>query len=303
MIDILIVGGGPAGLTAAIYAARAGRAVTLCEKESIGGQIALSHQVDNYPGLPRISGMALSDAFFNQAMDAGAKLSFGAVKSIVKNDDGTFTADTEDGIVEAKAVIYAAGASPRPIGLPREDALIGHGISYCALCDGAFFKGMDVIVLGGGNTAFSDALFLSKLCKKVTLIHRRDSYRAEQASILLAQEAENITLLTNCVPTKLLGESHIEGLEIKNSVTGEVQTILADGIFVAYGRQPECSLIKDMADFDPQGYAASGEHCSTKTKGLYVAGDCRSKEVRQLTTATADGTIAATAACEYLDMQ
>lgn len=301
MTDILIIGGGPAGLTAAIYAARAGRSVTVCERETLGGQITQSHQVDNYPGLPRISGMELSDAFCAQAMDAGAEIAFASVESLVCNPDGTFTAQTDDEPVDAKAVIFATGARPRSMGIDNEESLIGKGISYCALCDGAFFKGKDVVVVGGGNTAFSDALFLSKLCNHVTLVHRRDSFRAEQASVELAQNTPNITLMTPYSPVGLTADGSLTGITLKHMESGEEKTIPASAVFVAFGRQPDCSLIAGLADFDEQGYVASGENCSTKTPGLYVAGDCRSKEVRQLTTATSDGTIAATAACEYLE--
>ncbi len=301
MTDILIIGGGPAGLTAAIYAARAGCSVTVCEREALGGQITQSHQVDNYPGLPRISGMALSDAFCSQAMDAGAEIAFASVESLRKNADGTFTARTDDGEKHARAVIFAGGARPRSMNIDNEEALIGKGISYCALCDGAFFKGKDVVVVGGGNTAFSDALFLAKLCKSVTLIHRRDSFRAEQASVELAQASNNIALLTPYSPVALTAEGNLTGIIVRNTITGEEKTIPASAVFVAFGRQPDCGLIAELADFDSQGYALSAENCATKTAGLFVAGDCRSKEVRQLTTATADGTIAATAACEYLD--
>lgn len=301
MIDILIIGGGPAGLTAAIYAARAGRSVVVCERETLGGQITQSHQVDNYPGLPRISGMELGDAFCNQAMDAGAEIAFASVESLVQNTDGTFTAQTDDGPKDAKAVIFATGARPRSMGICNEEALIGKGVSYCALCDGAFFKDKDVVVVGGGNTAFSDALFLAKICNHVTLVHRRDSFRAEQASVELAQATENITLMTPYSPIALIDDGKLTGVTVKSATTGEEVTIPASGVFVAFGRQPDCALIADLTEFDEQGYAAAGENCSTKTPGLFVAGDCRSKEVRQLTTATSDGTIAATAACEYLD--
>lgn len=301
MKDILIIGGGPAGLTAAIYAARAGRSVVVCERETLGGQITQSHQVDNYPGLPRISGMELSDAFCAQAMDAGAEIAFASVESLLRNADGTFTAQTDDEPIDAKTVIFATGARPKSMGIENEEALIGKGISYCALCDGAFFKGKDVVVVGGGNTAFSDALFLAKLCNHVTLVHRRNSFRAEQASVELAKNTDNITLLTPYSPVSLSSDDSLTGITVKNAENGEEQFISANGVFVAFGRQPDCGLIAELADFDEQGYVASGENCSTKTPGLFVAGDCRSKEVRQLTTATADGTIAATAACEYLE--
>ena len=301
MTDILIIGGGPAGLTAAIYAARAGRSVVVCERETLGGQITQSHQVDNYPGLPKISGMELGDAFCNQAMDAGAEIAFASVELLVRNPDGTFSAQTDDGQIDAKAVIFCGGARPRSMGISNEDALIGKGVSYCALCDGAFFKGKDVVVVGGGNTAFSDALFLAKICNHVTLVHRRDSFRAEQKSVELTQATQNITLMTPYSPISLSANGSLTAITVKNTNTGVEKEIPASAVFVAFGRQPDCALITQYADFDEQGYAASGEDCATKTPGLFVAGDCRSKEVRQLTTATADGTIAATAACEYLE--
>ena len=301
MQDIIIIGGGPAGLTAALYAARAGKSVTVCERESFGGQITQTHQVDNYPALPGITGMELGDKFCAQAMDAGAQVAFCSVNSLTRKEDGTFLLETDDGPMEARAVIFAGGAKPRPLGVEREEELTGQGVSYCALCDGAFFKGKDTVVVGGGNTAFSDALFLAKLCSHVTLVHRRDSFRAEQASVELAKNTENITLMTPYSPIALTEDGKLTGVTVKNVTSGETQTIPASAVFVAFGRQPDCGLIADLADFDEQGYASAGENCSTKTPGLFVAGDCRSKEVRQLTTATADGTIAATAACEYLE--
>ncbi len=301
MTDILIIGGGPAGLTAAVYAARAGKSVILCEQESFGGQIAQAHQVDNYPALPGISGMELGDKMCAQAMDAGASVEFTGVTALTKESDGTFTAQTDDGERKARAVIFAAGAKPRPIGVEREQELTGNGVGYCALCDGAFFKGKDVAVVGGGNTAFSDALFLADLCKSVTLIHRRGGFRAEMPLIEAAKKAENIRILTPYAVAGLVGEDKLEALTLSHKESGETLTLPVDGVFVALGRVPDCSLIRDYVDLDPQGFIAAGEDCCTKTPGLYVAGDCRTKAVRQLTTAVADGTVAATLACEHLN--
>lgn len=300
MIDVLVIGGGPAGLTAAVYAARAGKTVTLCEQESFGGQIAQAHQVDNYPALPGVSGMELGDRLCAQAMDAGASVEFTGVTALSKESAGTFTVQTDDGEMKAKAVIFAAGAKPRPMGVEREQELVGLGVGYCALCDGAFFKDKDVAVVGGGNTAFSDALFLSSICKSVTLIHRRAGFRAEQPLIEAANNAENIRILTPYTVESLVGQNKLEALKLTHRETGETVTIPADGVFVALGRVPDCSLIEAYVDLDPQGFVAAGEDCRTKTPGLYVAGDCRSKAVRQLTTAVADGTVAATLACEDL---
>lgn len=296
MTDIAIIGGGPAGLTAAIYAARAGKAVTVFERESMGGQITHAHKVSNYPGFTEISGTELGDKFCAQAMDMGAEIEFTNVESVEKEGD-TFRITAEDGEFTAKSLIFAGGAKPRPLGVEREEELTGAGVSYCALCDGAFFAGKDVAVVGGGNSAFSDALFLAGVARSVTLIHRRDSFRAEPKQIEAAKAAENIRFLTSCTVTALLGENQVTGLRLS---TGE--EISVDGVFVALGRIPDTSLIADLADLDEAGYVLSDESCETKTRGLYVAGDCRKKGIRQVTTAVSDGTAAATAAAEYLDM-
>lgn len=296
MTDILILGGGPAGLTAALYAARAGKSVVVCEKESFGGQITQAHQVDNYPGLPGISGMDLGDKLCAQAMDAGVQTVFCEVVSIHWHIDGTFYVETDDGPMNAKAVIFAGGAKPRMLGVEREEDLIGSGVSYCALCDGAFFQGQDVAIVGGGNTAFSDALVLAGICRSVTLIHRRNEFRAENAVVESVKATPNIKLMTPYTIKELLGQDQVEGIVLHDGTTLPVQAV-----FVALGRVPDCSVIETLIDQDSAGYALSDESCHTKTPGLFVAGDCRSKTVRQLTTAMADGTVAAMAACEWLD--
>ena len=301
MTDILIIGGGPAGLTAALYAARAGKSVKVFEKESFGGQITQAHLVDNFPGLPGISGMELGDKFCAQAMDAGAEVVFAAVESLTRNDDGTFHAETEDDPVDARAVIFAGGAKPRPLAVEREQELTGQGVSYCALCDGAFFQGQDVAVIGGGNTAFSDALVLAETSKSVTLIHRRNGFRAEATQIQAVEQAENIRLMVPYTVAGLKGDDHLDGLVLRHAETGELTELPINGVFVAMGRVPDCGLIADFADLDAAGFAACDESCATKPPGLYVAGDCRKKTIRQLTTAVSDGTIAAMAACEYLN--
>ncbi len=300
MTDILIIGGGPAGLTAAIYAARAGRTVTVCERESMGGQITHAHQVSNYPGLNDISGVELGDKLCGHAMDLGAEIQFTAVTGLTKDENGIFHAETEDGPLDARAVIFAGGAKPRPLGNPREAEMIGRGVSYCALCDGSFFRGQDVAVVGGGNSAFSDALFLAQVCRSVTLIHRRDSFRAEKAQIDAAQQAENIRFLTGCTVDHLVGEDQLTGITVKHA-DGSRENLPVSGLFVALGRVPDTELISQLTQPDESGYIPAGEDCHTDCAGLFVAGDCRSKVVRQLTTATADGTVAATMACEYLD--
>lgn len=299
MTDILIIGGGPAGLTAAIYASRAGKTVTLCEKEGMGGQITHAHLVSNYPGIPEVSGTDLGDRLCAQAMDMGAEVEFTAVTKLIRQEDGTFLAETEDGTLQARAVIFAGGAKPRTLSLEGETQLVGNGISYCALCDGAFFSGQDVAVVGGGNSALSDALFLSGLCRTVTLIHRRGEFRAEPGLVERAKQTENIRFLTGCTVKTLHGEAHLERLTLENT-EGLSCTLEVSGLFVALGRVPDCGLIAAFTRLDEGGYAVATEDCGTDTPGLYVAGDCRRKTVRQLTTAVADGTVAATTACGYL---
>ena len=244
--------------------------------------------------------MELGDKFCAQAMDAGAQVAFCSINRLTRNADGTFSLDTDDGPMEARAVIFAGGAKPRPLGVEREAELTGQGVSYCALCDGAFFQGQDVAVVGGGSTAFSDALILAATSRTVTIIHRRDTFRAEAPLIRAARQTANIHFRTPCVVTGLLGENQLEGLTLRYT-DGREENLSAQGVFVALGRVPDCELIAELAELDEVGCAKAGEDCRTRTPGLYVAGDCRSKHIRQLTTAVADGTVAATAACEYLD--
>lgn len=300
MKDILIIGGGPAGLTAAIYAARAGKSVTVCEKEALGGQITQAHEVRNYPGIPAISGMELGDQLCSHAMDCGAEVEFTAVTALTRRADGTFTAETDDGTIDARAVVFAGGAKPRALALPREEELVGRGISYCALCDGGFFRDQDVAVVGGGNTAIGDALYLAAICRSVTVIHRRDSFRAEDAVLQSAKETANIRFVTSATVDALHGEDALEGLTLRHS-DGSTSRLDVTGLFVAMGRVPDLSLLAGLTGWADDAYAAAGEDCLTAVPGLFVAGDCRAKEVRQLTTAVADGTVAATAACHYLD--
>ncbi len=300
MTDVLIIGGGPAGLTAAIYAARAGKTVTVCEKETLGGQITQAHEVQNYPGISAISGMELGDRLCSHAMDCGAEVEFTAVTALTRNDDGSFTAETEDGTLQARAVIFAGGAKPRALALPREEELVGSGVSYCALCDGSFFAGQDVAVVGGGNTAIGDALYLSAICRSVTIIHRRDEFRAEDAVLQSAKEAANIRFVTSATVAQLHGESALEGLTLRHS-DGSTSQLAVTGLFVAMGRVPDTSLLAGLLAQSADAYVDAKEDCLTAVSGLFVAGDCRTKEVRQLTTAVADGTTPATAACHYLD--
>lgn len=302
MIDIAVIGGGPAGLTAALYAARTGKSVTVYERECIGGQITRAPQVENYPGTGTVSGLQLGDSMAAQAEAAGAVISLTDVQKIVKETSGIFRLDTDDGECYAKAVIYACGAQPRTLGLPGEAELVGHGISYCALCDGSFFKDQDVTVVGGGNSAFDDALLLSERCHHVTLIHRRSSFRAEQILVDRVKQRKNISLLTDTTVSELIQENgQLTGLKLK-SESGKNETLPVSGLFAALGRLPDTQVLIGLAALDENGYVFTDEKMAVpETPGLFAAGDCRKKSVRQLTTAVSDGTVAAISACEYLE--
>lgn len=304
MTDIAVIGGGPAGLTAALYAARTGKSVTVYERECIGGQITRAPQVENYPGTGRVSGLQLGDSMAAQAEAAGAVISLTDVQKIVKETSGIFRLDTDDCECYAKAVIYACGAQPRTLGLPGEAELVGHGISYCVLCDGSFFKDQDVTVVGGGNSAFDDALLLSERCHHVTLIHRRSSFRAEQILVDRVKQRKNISLLTDTTVSELIQENgQLTGLKLKSeSVKNE--TLPVSGLFAALGRLPDTQVLIGLAALDENGYVFTDEKMAVpETPGLFAAGDCRIKSVRQLTTAVSDGTVAAVSACTYLEQQ
>ena len=304
MTDIAVIGGGPAGLTAALYAARTGKSVTVYERECIGGQITRAPQVENYPGTGTVSGLQLGDSMAAQAEAAGAVISLTDVQKIVKETSGIFRLDTDDGECYAKAVIYACGAQPRTLGLPGEAELVGHGISYCALCDGSFFKDQDVTVVGGGNSAFDDALLLSERCHHVTLIHRRSSFRAEQILVDRVKQRKNISLLTDTTVSELIQENgQLTGLKLK-SESGKNETLPVSGLFAALGRLPDTQVLIGLAALDENGYVFTDEKMAVpETPGLFAAGDCRKKSVRQLTTAVSDGTVAAVSAYTYLEQQ
>ena len=302
MTDIAVIGGGPAGLTAALYAARAGKSVTVYERECLGGQITRAPQVENYPGTGRVSGLQLGDSMAAQAESAGAVISLTDVQKIVKETSGIFRLDTDDGECYAKAVIYACGARPRTLGLPGEAELIGHGVSYCALCDGSFFKKQDVAVVGGRNSAFDDALLLSELCSHVALIHRSDRFRAEQILVERVKQRNNTSLLTDMTVSELIQENgQLTGLSLKSKI-GKDETLPVSGLFVALGRLPDTQVLTGLAALDENGYVISDEEMAvSETPGVFVAGDCRIKRVCQLTTAVSDGTVAAVSACAYLE--
>jgi len=294
--DIIIVGGGPAGLTAAIYARRAGKTVLVLEKAAIGGQIASSPKVDNFPAVPGISGAELADRLYNQADEAGARIELEEVVEVRHGNPHTVI--TDYGTYTCTALILATGMKHRTLGLAGEEELAG--ISYCAVCDGAFYKGRDTAVCGGGNTALQDALYLSDLCRHVTLIHRRDTFRADPILVEALKQRTNVTVLLNTVPEALLSENGtLTGLVLRSTISGEPSTLDVNGLFVAVGQQPEGELAQTLAVADGTGFIPAGEDCLTSAAGVFAAGDCRAKEVRQLTTACADGAVAALAACRF----
>ena len=301
MADIIIVGAGPAGLSAAIYARRAGMDTVLYEGEMYGGQIINTPEVENYPAIAKISGFDFAQDLYNQAMNLGARLEFDRVSGVVKTDSG-FEVTLDSGNKDtAKAVILAVGASNRHMGIAREDELLGKGISYCATCDGAFYKGKTVAVTGGGNTAVEDAIYLAGIASKVYLIHRRNEFRADDVLVEAAKKIPNLEIVTPYVVESLLGEPKLSSLELTNREDGSRKMIEVDGLFVAIGQEPKTADFKDLVTLSG-GYIEAGEDCHTNVKGIFAAGDGRTKKVRQLTTACADGAVAALAAVDFIKL-
>ena len=299
MYDIIIVGGGPAGLTAATYARRAGKTVLVIEKNAFGGQITWSPKVENFPSVVSVSGAELGDRLLEQAMEQGAEVELEEVVSVsVKGNVKTLRCES-GAEFQGKALIIATGARPRMLGLPREEELVGSGVCFCAVCDGAFYKGCDVAVNGGGNSALQDAVLLSEKCSKVYLIHRRDSFRGEAALVELLRNKSNVEFVLEASITALEGENELCGIVVNSK--GEQRRIPVQGLFVAIGHAPDNGLFSELIELDGAGYAVSGEDCLTRSAGVFVAGDCRRKSVHQLTTAVADGSVAALAACSWLD--
>ncbi len=299
MYDIIIIGAGPAGLTAAIYACRAEKRTLVLEAKSYGGQIINTPDIANYPVAPGISGFEFATTLYNQAKDLGAEIRF--EKAVGVEDGAVKIVRTPQNTYEAKAVILATGAENRKLGVDGETELTGKGVSYCATCDGNFFRKKDVAVAGGGNTAVEDALYLADLANKVYLIHRRDAFRADAAMVSKLKEKENVQLVLNSTVTKLVAETRLKAVEVTDKVSGKVTTLPVQGLFVAVGQVPENENFKALVELDAGGYAVAGENCHTKTPGIFVAGDNRTKEVRQLVTAASDGAVAATEAIRFLN--
>ena len=302
MYEILIVGGGPAGLTAAMYAARAGKHVAVLERGSTGGQIISAPLVENYPGIPSVSGTELARQMTEQACTFGAEIVYTEAVGLEKTPAG-FRVLCTDGVREAKTVILATGAAHRSLGLAAEEALTGCGVSYCAVCDGAFYEGLDVAVVGGGDTALQDTLFLANICRSVTLIHRREAFRASAMLVGRAEKQENIRLLRSRTVQRLIrSEDALQGVELLHTGTGQTERLNVDGLFIAVGQAPQSAPFLDAIAAE-DGYYLAGEDTKTSLPGVFAAGDGRKKQVRQLTTAVSDGAAAALAACRYLEEQ
>ncbi len=297
--DIVIVGGGPAGLAAAIYARRAGKSALVLEKNGFGGQIAWSPRVENYPGVAAISGAELSDRMFSQALEMGAEADLAEVTGLAR-EGALWRVETPEGDYLARAVILATGARHRRLGVEREEELAGSGVCYCAVCDGAFYAGRPVAVAGGGDSAVQDALLLSNSCSQVYIIHRRGEFRAEEANVEALRERENVAMLMSARVTALLGDGELTGVRVE-SEDGSAREIEVDALFVAVGSEPDSAPFADLAATDAAGWFTAGESCEAGKPGLFVAGDCRAKSVRQLTTAVGDGAAAAVAACHHVD--
>ncbi len=298
MYDIIIIGAGPAGLTAAIYARRAAKSTLVIEAKGFGGQIIKTPDIENYPVEQHISGLDFATKLYNQTVALGAEFVFEKAASI-KDNGKTKTVVTPKSEYEAKAVIIATGSESRLLGVEGEAEFTGRGVSYCATCDGSFFRNKAVAVVGGGNTALEDALYMADIAEKVYLIHRRDEFRGEETTVFRLKERENVEIIYNSTVTKLIADKRLRGIEVTDK-QGNTRELEIRGLFVAVGRIPENKNFGDIIELDASGYAVSSENCLTKTDGVFVAGDNREKEVRQLVTATADGAVAATQAVRYI---
>ena len=299
MKDVIIIGAGTAGLTAAIYALRAGKSVLVLEQGNYGGQIINTPKVENYPGIEQISGYEFASGLFRQAEKLGMEYRNERVTGIgTKAEASCKTVETAEGSYQAKGLILATGAKNRPLGIENETAYVGRGISYCATCDGMFFRGKKVAVVGGGNTALEDAAFLSNYCENVYLIHRREAFRGEEKLVEELREKENVSFLLNKTVQALEGGPTLQAVTLYDKISGNESRLEISGLFVAIGQMPETEAFAGLLERDKNGYILAGEDCRTSVDGIFAAGDCRSKAVRQLTTAAADGAVAALAAAQ-----
>lgn len=299
--DIVVVGAGPAGLTAALYGLRAGKSVLVLEGKAYGGQIVNAKEVENYPGVPSISGRDLSKNMLQQVKQLGGETKLEKVISLKNEGEQKIITTDMDEEYHAKAVIIATGAASRKLGLSNEEEYVGRGVSYCATCDGNFYRDKVVAVIGGGNTALMDAIYLASLAKKVYLIHRRGEFRAEQKYIEDAKKLSNVEFILNAVPTELDGEEKLSSITIEDKTSSEKKTLEVDGVFVAVGYESQNQVFADVISLDELGYIQTDDGVHTNVPGVYVAGDARAKELKQLTTAVSDGAIAATTAVAEME--
>ena len=297
MYDIGIIGGGTAGMTAAIYGQRAGKKTIIIEGGAFGGQITSSSNVENYPGIASVSGSEFSMNLLDQAVKLGAETAMEQVTGIREDGSGKVI-ETAGKEYPCRSVILATGVTHRHLGVPNEERLTGAGVSYCATCDGMFFRGRDVAVVGGGSTALQDAEFLSNYCRKVYLIHRRDEFRGEDS--IVKRLSGNVEFVLSATVKEIIGDQSVEGLTLNNKKTGEEFKLDVSGVFIAVGQIPKNEIFADVVKLDGDGFILAAEDCVTSHPGIFAAGDCRTKEVRQLTTAAADGAVAALAACKFI---
>ena len=324
--DIVVIGGGPAGLTAALYGLRAGKNVLVLEGKALGGQIVNAQDVQNYPGIASISGVELTKNMYEQVMNFGGEVKYEKVIKIEKGEEEeksdekevmsgrkkeartgrSFLVKTDGGEYRARVIIIATGAENKKLGLAREQELTGRGISYCATCDGNFYKGKSVVVIGGGNTALEDAIYLSDVAKKVYLVHRRNEFRGDKANVEKVKKCDNVELVLEANAKEIMGENKVEGLKVVFN-DGREEILDVDGVFIAVGYTPQNEMFADMVKLDNDGYieacesAQGGDRVHTSVKGIYVAGDARAKDLKQLTTAVSDGSIAATTAVKEME--
>ncbi len=302
MYDIIVVGAGPAGLTAALYARRAEKSVLIIEKDTFGGQITHSPRVENYPGFLAMSGNELADKLLEQVMSHGAEIELDAVTG-VSGTAGDYTVKTESKEYKAKTVIIATGSKHRTLGLDKEERLTGEGVSYCAVCDGAFYKNKTVAIIGGGNTALQEAVLLSEGCEKVYVIQNLAFLTGEKKLQDILATRENVEIITSSVVKEIIGDDSFDGIIIENTECGARSALMLDGIFVAIGQKPENEPFSSLVQLNDYGYITAGEDCTpvSDNKGVFVAGDCRTKSVRQVATAISDGAVAAISACRFID--
>ncbi len=300
MYDVLIVGAGTAGMTAGIYVQRAGKKALVLDEKGYGGQIVNTATVENYPGFVNISGTEFTERIHEQAVKLGVDFKVEKVKNAKKKGE-VFVVSTGDSQYEVKSVIIATGVKNRELGIPGEEKFKGSGVSFCATCDGNFFKGRDIAIIGGGNTALEDAEVMSGIANKVYLVHRRDEFRGDKLTVKRLSVKDNVEFVLNSKPVEITGGFAVDGLKVENTEDGSQKTLKVDGIFVAVGQTPDNKAFEGLVKLDSAGYVDAGEDCVTSAEGIFVAGDCRTKKVRQLTTAASDGSVAAAGAVEYIN--